>query len=231
MLEWLKGKVTRGGSKIIVPPSEPKDLYGFSDDVDESLIREREQVYEELFGPFGPVSHELLPMVPHIDVYTFEPGYQGRDFYTLVSSGMSDLPMHLPDGVSQEYARAEIVLYVDEPKELYINLIRHFARYPHSYDTYFSYEHTIPNGDPAEPFFADSELTSIMFIGPILSPDKSFTERLKGRTGIEVQLLHMTFLTTRECDFKLEDGADMVYDMLDEHEHHFVVDESRRSYI
>lgn len=231
MSKWFKGKKSKGGSEILEYSGEGKSLIGFQDEVDVKLIEQREAVYEELFGDCETVSHELMPMVPHIDVYIFKPNDQGRDFYTLVSSGMSDIPMTLPDGVSEEYNRAEIVMYVKEPKEEYINLIRHYARYPHKYETYFSYEHTIPNGNPPEPFFENSALDSVIFISSILSPDNNFTEQLKSKTGMDVQLLHLTFLTSSECDYKLEKGVDVIYDLFDEKNHSFILDEQRQSYV
>ena len=231
IFKWFKGKKSKGGSQILEYDTEGKDLIGFQEDFDVKLREEREKVFDELFGHSESVSHEIMPLVPHIDVYIYEPGYQGRDFYTLVSSGMSDMPMNTPEGVDDRFSRAEIVMYVKEPKDTYINLIRHYARYPHKYETYFAFDHTIPNGQPAEPYFENSSLDSIMFIPSIVKPDGSFTELLKSSTGIEVQLLHMTFLTSAECDLKLEKGSDVIYDLLDEMNHSFICDEQRPSYV
>jgi hypothetical protein len=73
---------------------------GFSEQPTAHLVAAREQVYADVFGDRFTVSHELLPLVPHIDVYVFEPDDdRGRDFFTLVTGGMSDLPMGVPDGV------------------------------------------------------------------------------------------------------------------------------------
>jgi hypothetical protein len=207
------------------------DMIGVQVELDEKLHDSREELFDELFGDCESVSHEVLPMLPHIDVFIYKPGYQGREFYTLVSSGMSDMPMTLPEGVSNDYQRAEIVMYVTEPKDEYINLIRHYARYPHKFETYFAHSHTIPNGQPAESFFSQGSLDTIVFIPTIISPDNEFTDLMHKKSGVSVQLLHLTPITTPESDFKLENGIDELYDLLDEKNHSFILDETRSSYV
>ncbi|NVK38445.1 MAG: suppressor of fused domain protein [Gammaproteobacteria bacterium] len=234
MFEFLKRKKkTKGGSTILEydQSKTDKDMIGVQVELDEKLHNSREEVFDQLFGECESVSHEIIPMLPHIDVFIYKPGYQGREFFTLVSSGMSDMPMTLPDGISDEYERAEIVMYVTEPKDEYINLIRHFARYPHKYETYFANSHTIPNGQPAEPFFEQSVLDTIAFIPTIVSPDNEFTDLLFKKSGVNVQLLHLTPITTPECEFKLEYGIDELYDLFDDKNHSFILDETRGSYV
>jgi hypothetical protein len=232
MFTWFKGKKSKGGSQIFEYDGERSDkgLIGYQEELDSGFIQEREKVYDSLFGDSETVSHEILPMVPHIDVIIYKPGFQGRDFYTLVSSGMSDKKMNTPNDVSEKYSRAEIIMYTNEPKEFYINLIRHFARYPHKYETYLSYGHTIPNGQPAESLFLNSSLDTLVFIPTILSPDKSFTEKLKKNSGKEVQLLHLTPITTNESNLKLEKGMDSLYDLLDKNKHSHILNECRKPY-
>lgn len=234
MFEFLKRKKKSKGGSTILEYDQSKtdaDMIGVQVELDEKLHDSRENVFDELFGECESVSHEIIPMLPHIDVFIYKPGYQGREFYTLVSSGMSDIPMKLPEGISDEYERAEIVMYVTEAKDEYINLIRHFARYPHKYGTYFAHSHTIPNGQPAEPFFDQSVLDTIAFIPTIVSPDNKFTELLFEKSGVNVQLLHLTPITTPECDFKLEHGTDELYGLFDDKNHSFILDETRSSYV
>lgn len=234
MFEFLKRKKkTKGGSTILEydQSKSDRDMIGVQVELDEKLHDSRENTYDELFGECESVSHEVLPMLPHIDVFIYKPGYQGREFYTLVSSGMSDMAMTLSSDISDEYQRAEIVMYVNEPKDEYINLIRHYARYPHKYKTYFGHGHTIPNGQPAEPFFSKSSLDTIIFIPTILTPDKNFTALIKEKSGLSVQLLHLTPITTQESEFKLENGTNDLYDLFDEKDHSHVLNEVRDSYV
>ncbi len=62
-----------------------------------TYIEERERVYDEIFGPSKMVYHEVLPLVPHIDVYCRPPNGK-RDFFTFVTGGMSDIPMNSRGG-------------------------------------------------------------------------------------------------------------------------------------
>jgi len=65
----------------------------------------RESVYERFFGKAARVFHEVIPLIPHIDVYTHDPGHDGRNFYTLVTGGMSDLEMTVPVDVARNAGR------------------------------------------------------------------------------------------------------------------------------
>src|SRR5438067_4989118 len=69
---------------------------GFTDESTAEFPQAREKVYDTLFGEAVSVFHEVLPLIPHIDVYTFQPGHDGRKWFTLVTGGMSDLEMTLP---------------------------------------------------------------------------------------------------------------------------------------
>lgn len=84
--------------------------------------KQRELVYTELFGEPVNVYHELLPMVPHIDVFTYHRELDGRQTTLLVTGGMSDVRMRLAPGVdsSQASPRAELIFYCDgEAAEFY----------------------------------------------------------------------------------------------------------------
>jgi hypothetical protein len=91
--------------------------------------------------------------------------------------------------------------------------------------------HTIPNGQPAEPFFSKGILDTIIFIPPILSPDKGFTGLVEEESGVSVQLLHLTPITTPESEFKLENGTNDLYDLFDEKDHSCVLNEIRKSHV
>ena len=109
-----------------------------------------------MFGRYALVYDDLFPgLNPHIDVYVHERGAGGRDFYTLVTGGMSDLPMQLPPDVPADLPRrAEIVFYLpptEAPKREYVSFLSTSARFAYDYDTWLGWGHTIPNGDPPAP--------------------------------------------------------------------------------
>ena len=96
--------ISTGGSTMIKYGGQEfgKPQFGVPGEETIEWARRREAVYDDFFGPAAEVSHEMLPFVPHIDVYQYKPGYKDRDFWTLVTSGVSDLPMTLPRKLSKD---------------------------------------------------------------------------------------------------------------------------------
>ena len=70
IFKWFKGKKSKGGSQILEYDTEGTDLIGVQEDFDEKLREEREKIFDELFGHSESVSHEIMPLVPHIDILT-----------------------------------------------------------------------------------------------------------------------------------------------------------------
>ena len=59
------------------------------------FIEAREWVYGAVFGDHDYVYPGRAALKPHVDVYRFAPTVR-RPFFTFVTAGMSDLPMHSP---------------------------------------------------------------------------------------------------------------------------------------
>ena len=138
--------------------------------------------------------------------------------------------MNLPEGAPSELSRAELIMYVPECKEMYLQLLRNMAHFPHDNETWLGPGHTMPNGVPPEPIFEASSLDSCLFINSIVSPDNQIRDRFKDK-GWDFDILHLTLLTTAECDYKLHNGIDAIYDLFDRNNHPFVLNETRGSYV
>jgi hypothetical protein len=190
----------------------------------------REAVYEQFFGEPQTVSHEILPLVPDIDVFVYPPGHAGRPFYTLATGGMSDMRMKLDRGIDRSYARREIILYCDMPDEQYIDLVRFMARFPFGNSTWLGHGHTIPNGQPPEPLFENSTLTTILMLGSIVRPDDQLADKVI-LDGDPVSFLWLVPITTPEPDLKLKQGCDALLDIFDQAHHPVVLDRQRASYV
>ena len=213
-------EITPGGSRIYrygEVPDTPR--LGPSE---QEFGDEREAYYESLWGAYECVSHEVIRLDPHIDVYMHTPTDE-RDFHTLVTGGMSDRAMS--DG-----SRAELLLYTAEADESYIGLLRHYARLVHDLETTFGAFHTITNGDPPAPLFPDSELDTLFLIPPIVEPERSRDGELE-LDGVPLQLLWVVPITNAEAQLKLDRGADELLDLLDERQHPVVLDPRRASYV
>lgn len=190
-------------------------------------LRNRESEYIQTFGEPLEVNHQLNPVVPHIDVYVFAPR-EPYDFYTLVTGGMSDRPMQTPSADTPR--RCELVLYVEEPKPIYIKLLRYLASIPSEQDTWFSAGSTMTNGQPPQPIFEDSMLDCYVFLVPQLEGHNDLHTRLTiGDEGVFP--LWVVPITQAECELIRDKGMQHFGIALSKNEHSLVLDESRQCYV
>jgi hypothetical protein len=191
----------------------------------------RQAVYERLFGKPLSVSHELLPLVPHIDVYTFKRSQGNREVYSLVTGGMSDLEMTLPRGADKDVPRrVELIFYCSEPRDEYISTLRWVAHFPHDSKSWLGHGHTMPNGNPPAPFWGSTELDTLFFLPPIVRKDQTLPSELN-LGGEAVHFLWVVPLTTAECNFKLTRGFDAMLNLFQQNRHPHVFDPHRKSYV
>lgn len=162
------------------------------------------------------VFHELISDLVHIDIHVVTPT-DVRPYTTLVTSGMSARPMSPPEG-AEHMAWAELALCLPsdwplsqeafEQEENYwpLRWLKILARMPHEYETWLGYGHTVPNGDPPEPFAANTKLCGFALSGPRVLPEDFMTLKLDdGRTVYFYMLLP---LYKEEMDLKLRKGID-----------------------
>ena len=201
--------------------------YGFSDKSTLDFVAKRETVYRQFFGGLQEVNHELNPVVPHIDVYVYPPGFQGRDFFTLVTGGLSDFPMDMPPGPTSP--RCELIMYAREPAKRCIGFLRYLACIPHVQNTWFSHGSTMTNGQPPEPIFEGSQLDCVLFLFPIVSPDKTIGEHLL-LEGQAVNFLWIVPVTNSECELVRHEGLGKMLALMDQNNHPIVLNTLRASY-
>lgn len=191
---------------------------------------------ERHVGPIGMVWHESVSTTIHVDIHHVLPG-SGRDYHTLVTSGMSELPMHVPEGL-EEFAYAELVVllprswpltreaFQDERHYWPIRTMKILARFPHEYSTWLGTEHTLPNGNPPEPYAEGTELCCTVLTAPVSLPEEFFTLELEDR---RIHFLTVVPLHADEMELKLNQGADALYERLEEHGISDVIDARRKS--
>jgi hypothetical protein len=182
-----------------------------------------ERHIERYFGSPGWVWHELASDLVHIDVHVVEPS-PTRPYNTLVTSGMSDLPMTVPDGADcGHYAELMMCLPPDWPltQEAFgddsaywpVRLLKMVARLPHEYDTWIAAWHSVPNGDPATPYAPDSP-----FVGTLVAPMVTCEPEARTITtdaGKEISLLALVPLHPAEMQLKLTEGTNALIEALD----------------
>ena len=227
-----KRKKSPGGSDILryrdVKPSEIP--IGCQDEPTAQFAAAREKIYEQLFGPVASVYHEVIPMIPHIDVYTFPANQNGRNFCTLATGGMSNLPMERPRNQSEVTRRVELIFYCSEPKPEYLETLRFLARFPHDYKTSVAAGDTIPNGNPPAPIWGISSLDTILFMPTIVKRDQTLPQQLNF-AGDPVEFLWVVPLTTSEGECKLLKGYNAIIDLFQQNKHPVIFDPTRKSYV
>src|SRR5690606_27736593 len=97
---------------------------------------------------------------------------EGCEDVRLVTSGMSDLPMSVPeDAGCPGFAELMVTLpagwkldqasFQDENWYWPVRLLKSLARLPHKHATWLGFGHTVPNGHPAGPYQAAEKRAAI----------------------------------------------------------------------
>lgn len=196
----------------------------------------REEYYEKNLGKIENVFHEIIPLDPHIDVYSIAPNDK-HNYRILVTSGMSDQQMNTPEGFPAKYGRTEIIFPVKENtfalnKERVSNLLRVYAGFPHEYNTFLSHGHTIESYEPDKSVFPefDDNFKYVLFLYQIPFDEvinKDFLDNFKTSVG-SVYFLNILPVSESEYKFKMEQGTDALIDKLDEGEFPFIFDHLRK---
>lgn len=206
----------------------------------------REQSLEQIsnhieahLGIIESVFHEIVSDTVHIDVHFIKPR-QRFPFVRLVTSGMSDLPMAVPEssGVPR-FAELMITLppqwrldqdsFKDESWYWPVRLLKELARLPHKYGTWLGFGHTLPNGDPAEPYAPNTKLCGAIVLPSVTVPDEFHTLRIDEHK--EITFFSVVPLYADEMELKLREGSDKLLEKFDGNEMTDVVDPVRRSVI
>lgn len=161
-------EVSPGGSTIYRYQT-PEDHGWRPPQAGSSHAEEIEAHFQSLFpGRTSFVFHELVSDLVHIDVNIMRPKKDAR-YYVLYTTGMSDLPMTLPGEIAdrEDLKYCELYLFLPEdwsfgetgtldsdlPESSYwpVRLLKFLARFPHEYQTWLGWGHTIPNGPQYAP--------------------------------------------------------------------------------
>ncbi len=167
-------------------------------------------------GDIDFVYHEIISDLVHIDVHHVAPS-DDKPYHTLVTTGMSDLPMTVPEG-AEAFRFAELLLslppswpisqeaFKDENNYWPVRLLKVLARFPHEYETWLGYGHSLPNGDPPKPFAANTQLCGCVLLLPSLVPEEFL--RLKVAEDKLIHFFSIVPVYLEEMNFKLRHGIE-----------------------
>lgn len=198
-------------------PPGPEPVQG------EICLEEISAHIETHLGPIQSVFHEIVSDLVHIDVHWIPPN-EHNPFHRLVTSGMSDLPMQVPEGAqSSAYLELMVTLpsgwrvgqkaFEDENWYWPVRLLKTMARFPHKYRTWFAYGHSMPHGDPAAPYASDTQLCGALLLPSVTVPDEFATLRIDAEK--EIDFLAIVPLYRDEMELKLRNGCDALLEKFD----------------
>ncbi|MCU0292435.1 MAG: suppressor of fused domain protein [Thermoanaerobaculaceae bacterium] len=219
----MAGDEERSGAGDRILRHGPEDETRFETAAgDEASIEQIGAHVERHVGPVDRVFHELISDLVHVDVHHVAPG-DGRPFHTLVTSGMSDRPMSPPPGAdAYRFTELAVLLpaawqvseeaFKDEAWYWPVRQLKILARLPHKFRSWLWWGHTVPHGDPPEPFAVSTELCCSMLISPVSLPDEFDTLWLED--GREVTFFSLFPLYKEEMEHKLGHGAEALLELV-----------------
>jgi hypothetical protein len=149
-------------------------------------IRYLREITAHIEGHFGNdffVLHEKKSSILHVDIHVVMPS-RARPFFTLLTSGMSDLDMNVPKGF-EDLALAEVCLCLPEywplgmtnfgwrePNYFWpIHVLKQAARYPHVCKTWLGWGHSVPRTPAADAPPEEARFTGMLFVPPQTFPE------------------------------------------------------------
>lgn len=226
--------VSMSGSPLYVHKERERPFQPAAGSEDSEQI---EKHIERYLGPIEWVWHEIISDLVHLDVHYIKPTPE-RNVHTFISTGMSDLPMSPPEGAEEnKYAELLVTLpaqwsvsedaFKDEKNYWPIHLLKWLARFPHEYETWLWWGHTVPNGNPPEPYHP-----STTFVGAILVPPGTVPQDFlscKSGPEKEVSFFSVIPLYPEEMNLKLRKGSDALFDLFDTYGVNEIIDIQRKN--
>ena len=176
--------------------------------------------FERHVATVDVVFHEIVSPYVHVDVHHIPPA-AGRNHHVLFTTGMAERPMAVPEE-AESYRFAELMVclpaawpltetaFKDEKAYWPVRWLKQLARFPHEYNTWLGWGHTVPNGDPAQPFASNTGFCGMLLLPPLSLPSEAWRIPLEGER--EVQLYSVMPLYAEEMDFKLRRGTEALID-------------------
>jgi hypothetical protein len=169
------------------------------------------------FGPDHFVLHEIQSSTVHIDLHVVRPK-SNRPYFTVVTSGMSDLDMHVPSDF-KDAALAEVCmclpgdwpLAMDNlgwrvPKFFWpIKILKQSALYPHTNQTWLSWGHTISHSNGTEGLESGVRFAGEIILRPQTFPEGS--EQVMTEDGRTINYLAVVPILEQEMAFRQTFGS------------------------
>ena len=185
---------------------------------------------EAHIGQIAMVFHEKVSPLVHIDVLHVAPTADSP-YHSLITCGMSDAPMHLPDSIAPGSVPRHMELMITLPEDWRVTmddfqdeqwywplrLLKQMARLPHERRTWLGRGHSVPC---AEPFGADSPMQA-PFSGVLIMPSPAVPDEflnLPISQEKNIAFYSLIPLYEEEMQLKIDQGLDALLALFVEHE-------------
>ena len=162
-----------------------------------------------------------------VDVFVMQAPTK-QDFHVIYTTGMSALPMTLPAEFLPQYRdleRAELLLLLpaewdiltgyetdkDVPASLWwpVGLMKYLARFPHEYQTWLGWGHTLPNSADCVPYDDSTQLCGAM-LGALQERISIF----RAEDGTQINLYTVMPLYQEEMEYQKTAGTEALLQKL-----------------
>lgn len=198
---------------------------------------------EKNIGKISTVFHEIISDDLHIDICHIKSGFF-RKYETLVTMGMSALPMNVPDDWDEpKYIELMILLpkgwplkkddFLNENNYWPIRLLKDLARHVHHNSTYLGYAHTAAFAKSAsdlEPYADNTQFCASIILPSITLREESLALKREGNNN-DIFFFTVIPLFKEELLFKINNGIDQLMELFDAFNINDVVNINRRSVI
>ncbi len=195
---------------------------------------------EKHIGEIHGTYAEIVPGVVAVDLIVVAPTPR-KNYYTLVTSGMSDLPMSVPQG-AEDFTYAELMMclppdwkisdeaFQDENNYWPVRAMKTLARFPHEHDTWLYLGHTVAYENAAVKSYAENNNFRGMLLSlPDTVEDKPGFFNLQCSDNKVIHFFNLTPLYQEELDYKLKHGMEALFGKLNAIGVGDVVDQNRNN--
>ena len=191
----------------------------------DAILQFRKQAFEKLFGP--PIRYDVDDdPVMRVDISIHAP-HEERDFTTLVTSGMSDYPIAMPNG--QRSVRAELLLYVTHIDETAIEILRAAAKVPYQRKQGLTIGSTATLNEFRK-LMQGSHQQHAVYLLPVIESD-SKPIPAKDLLGNSIQLFWLVTITDGERKLIESSGIHKFMSLLERNNHAVYFDLTRDCYV
>lgn len=151
-----------------------------------------------------------------------------KDFHVIYTTGMSALPMNLPQEFLPQYKdleRAELLLFLpaewdiltgyetdkDVPDHLWwpVKLTKYLARFPHEFKTWLGWGHTLPNSAECVPYDNSTKLC-----GAMLGALQENISMFRTEDGTQINMYCVIPLYKEEMEYQKTAGTEALMQKL-----------------